>query len=1200
MSKEFNETLIRNLDAGFLYWKIKDDKIIKKYEYLKSKIKYANENGLKEKMLKEEVEELSKVIFSFSDKEIVLDSKDVRYRYTGTLADSLMSRKLRETAEVFDDNLAFRTVKGDGGRGTDYTDIIINLKFKSDVMIPDEGKVKRAYNPQTGKIENLPEKKMKKLISKKKLRQMAYKDGVMINGIHYVNYQRTSSKARTGNDLFIDERYFHIMEEWQNMGIPFRKMVRGGEETHADQLGKTDIVSIRSYQSLTSSSIIGTLSIDPDKILLIDDISGEYTMVCNVVKSVPDERESRLKVVKENYTQKTDLWDGQSLLDKKVFDRGKYFDRQSQKYYSYSDKGFMLLRNHFFKTAVFNTNLQNYYKDRFNGNDNPKVYDKYGEAFNPEDILMVTTKNSVKILKFADVICAYMISDDQKVMLRELEAPVIQLQKKQKEMRQCVITAKRNLTVLMKSDDTEIEDINKAELILQKETKKYNENYEKIQNEIISLMKPVKKEQERLTWRWYRDMLKSQNQKFGVCKYEKVSKFGDKQQLWYQVLGSLNLNKEKLWNIAEPQINEINLMKKHPAFFRHYLNFKENKRAGEAMMLALLSVNDDVSRTKWYADYRRSQISSILKKLYKGKVQLAHSDFCVLVGNPYEMLRASAGDKVTGSVLNGWECWCQRYKDGEELYGFRSPHICSGNSALLTNKKCDEWRWFNFTDRIIVVNFWGKGAFLSPRWNGCDTDSDSAYIGNEATLLNAVRETRDFLIPINSLKPEPKILEYTEENMATVDGQLCNDFIGKVCNLARDLQGFYWHLFNTGTEENKKKYLGMIYSDICLLEVLSNIAIDSAKRRYDINIASEIKLLKERPYMKIKGAIIANETLMIKRERYKRSLSEDTIKDYEDLVNLRNDTVETSKLAMIDQEIDKLLKTEDTYYVQPDFTKNLKANTKKISKGVWNEGEKKLYHQRQFVYEQEQKILKEKIYYGLESPMDLLAKVVNENINRCDRTKYITFVELLNKIPQGVKADYNRVNKIKEICLNGITRMNQVQRDYTSGKINFDEMYEEKCNIEQNIIYNLKYKDEAMADERKITEWDIHLLLRNVYDTHPKRDKHGKILKDENGKAMIVDKRDKDLIDARVGGLAIQWVYAAFPDVFIRAIKQNSGTVSSLAKIDLDNKTSSTDSDSQSDTQKMTADNDKTYILYGRKYKIVTEPYQIKKNPLSK
>ena len=230
MAEIYNEMLIRNVDCGVLYFQIKDDEAIKEYEDLKKeKNAIENSDSSDDKRLVEvqkRIEELSKGIFSMK-KPVKFSKKNNRFYYSGTIADSLMGRKLRQAAKDREEyDKVIRTV-GD----SDYTDLIINLKFKSDIMIPDDAPVK-VYDPETKSIVETDRKKMKRLISKKKLRRMAYKDGVTINGVHYVNYQRTSSKARMGNCLFIREDYFAVMDEWQNLGIPF------------SELKETDIVSI--------------------------------------------------------------------------------------------------------------------------------------------------------------------------------------------------------------------------------------------------------------------------------------------------------------------------------------------------------------------------------------------------------------------------------------------------------------------------------------------------------------------------------------------------------------------------------------------------------------------------------------------------------------------------------------------------------------------------------------------------------------------------------------------------------------------------------------------------------------------------------------------------------------------------------------------------------------------------------------------
>lgn len=1079
-----NEILIKNVDCGLLYFQIKDDVLIDRYESLKARKAELLEDSNKKAELEtvqKEIESVSQEIHSFKGKDIELASNDNRLRYSGSVTDSLMSRKLRTLASEKKDKTAFRTV-GE----SDYTDLIINVKFKQDIMIPDK-KPKMGYDTEKNKIVQLEGKKMKRFITKKKLRKMAYRDGLTINGIHYVNYQRTSSKARTGNCLFIDERYFDEMNEWQNLGIPFDKMIRSKE--HTNPFMDADIVGIRSYQSLTSSSIMGDMRIDPYSILLIDDVSGQYTMDCNVVKLVDKE----LKAVREPYTQVTDLWDGQSLLDSSLFKKGKYAVKKGNeiKVETYKDYGFILLRNHFFKTAVFNTNLQDYFAERFEGEENPVIYDSFGNPFNPQKVMMVTTRNSVKIFKFADIICAYCVPEREKTRLHELQ-----------EKLECA-----------------------------------NENEEK------SLKRELKKEQERLTWNWYRKKIK--NQKFGCCKTEHKSKFGDKQQLWYQVIGSLNFNKDELAALAKNQIDEINLMKEHVAWFKRQMGLKANENVGNSMMIEVLQVNDDVARTKWYVDYKRSQIASIIKRLVAGKLQIKNSDFCTLVANPYEMLRASCGDAIESSIINEFECYCTRYKDGEELYGMRSPHICTGNNALLKNTYRDEWKWFNFTDNILIINFWGKGAFLSPTWNGSDTDSDTAFIGNNHIILKKVKEALEkgnYLIPINAIPQTTKKYEFNNEEMAKVDGQLCNDFIGKICNLARDLQSLYFHLLNTGTDENKKKYLPMMYDDICILEVLSNVAIDSAKRRYEVNVESEMKKIKSRPYMTAQGAIFKNDSIIFKQKRYKKCLSENTIEQYNRLIAKRKQTDSEETIKEINQEIDKLLTTSDEYIKRPDFTKKLKSKPAKKKSKVMDKNNE-LNRKKQIALAEEEKMMKEKVYVRMQSPMDILNEILTDNIKRSPRTDFIqSFTEILQPIPKGVKADYNRINNIKRITFDGKNAINNLQNDLDAGRKSFDEFYEEKKLIEKDIVNEMR--------KYNVTEWDIHKLIRDVYDIHPLKDKHGKYVR-ENGKLKMVDKRDMELIPKKVGGLMLQWVYASHRDSFLKTIRDNGvGTVSYVAAYD--------------------------------------------------
>lgn len=237
---------------------------------------------------------------------------------------------------------------------------------------------------------------------------------------------------------------------------------------------------------------------------------------------------------------------------------------------------------------------------------------------------------------------------------------------------------------------------------------------------------------------------------------------------------------------------------------------------------------------------------------------------------------------------------------------------------------------------------------------------------------------------------------------------------------------------------------------------------------------------------------------------------------------------------------------EDVYMIRPDFTKDLKSQPKKTKRKKYEkEEQRELHRQKQKAYALEQKTLKEKLYKRLVSPMDLLKEVVYEHLERSPRTNYIDrFTDILAPIPQGVKMDYYRVEKIKEICLEAKKRMDCKQSEYDVGRISFDEMAEEKKAIQNDIINNLK--------NRKVTALEINKLIRDVYDEHPELNKHGRVIKLKNGKPKMTDARDQNLVKHESGGWMLQWLYSAHKDEFLKAIKQNKGEVSYVRRYNPD------------------------------------------------
>ena len=204
------------------------------------------------------------------------------------------------------------------------------------------------------------------------LRADLYKNGFYVDGIHYVRFKRSSGSSRVGKCLFINEKLYGRMHRWEKCGLTIR------------QGQKIDLAGWESSISLTCSSIIGTIEIKPENILLIDDYESVFEDDVIATRAIND----RLVSKPERVTISNKIWDGQSLIDISIM-------------CEYSKYGMILLRNRFFKSCSFNTNIQKWFAD--NGITDIKQLNGKTRAKNISDIKLITTPSSIKFLKFGDL-----------------------------------------------------------------------------------------------------------------------------------------------------------------------------------------------------------------------------------------------------------------------------------------------------------------------------------------------------------------------------------------------------------------------------------------------------------------------------------------------------------------------------------------------------------------------------------------------------------------------------------------------------------------------------------------------------------------------------------------------------------------------------------------------------------------------------
>lgn len=230
--------------------------------------------------------------------------------------------------------------------GNDYTLAVVNVKFNF------------IYKTENGKN-----------IKIRQLREYFYENGFYIDGIHYVRYKRSAGSSREGKCLFIDERLYKAMAKWSECGLK----------------PKTDLASWESYKALSLSSIKGAVNIPLEGILFVPDYKSTFT---DEVVSV-EIQDGTLTAAHKQTEITNDIWDGESLLDESVFQE------------NYADKHMLLLRNKFFKSCAFRTKMQKWFQDKNVTLKELKSRGFVTFATDINQIVMVTTPNSLKYLKFA-------------------------------------------------------------------------------------------------------------------------------------------------------------------------------------------------------------------------------------------------------------------------------------------------------------------------------------------------------------------------------------------------------------------------------------------------------------------------------------------------------------------------------------------------------------------------------------------------------------------------------------------------------------------------------------------------------------------------------------------------------------------------------------------------------------------------------
>ena len=277
-------------------------------------------------------------------------------------------------------------------------ELLLNDKFKLKKMIKKDSTDDEIdmINKQIKNIDkNIKDTQdMIKIISraldKKDIRNQLYQYGfnITINGKrkHFVRYKRSSGSARVGKCLFINADYAKKMIKWSFAGLPHKENQ------------EMDCASMESYISLPTSSCVNSevsrFTLKPENILLIDDGKSTFKDTVMATRLINEEYDKDGNVIGgdlDTNIEETEItnkiWDGESLLDKSIFEEC-----------GYGDKAILQIRKRMFKGIGINTDIQQFFKD----NNITKISQLNGKtiATDISQIKLITTPSSVKYLKF--------------------------------------------------------------------------------------------------------------------------------------------------------------------------------------------------------------------------------------------------------------------------------------------------------------------------------------------------------------------------------------------------------------------------------------------------------------------------------------------------------------------------------------------------------------------------------------------------------------------------------------------------------------------------------------------------------------------------------------------------------------------------------------------------------------------------------
>lgn len=333
---------------------------------------------------------------------------------------------------------------------------------------------------------------------------------------------------------------------------------------------------------------------------------------------------------------------------------------------------------------------------------------------------------------------------------------------------------------------------------------------------------------------------------FGIVKTAHQSKLGEVQRMSYQMINALdNSIMEK---VVQCSIDYIEKLKTDDDEFLKYLHDNYNFSNDYEVLISLCEQDRDFLRSEYFRDRKKNIIKNYILNFKNGKI-IQNADNLVIVGSPYAMLLHAVGENIENDDTFKYEegtiqCYTKRFKNDEYLACFRNPFNSKNNMGCLHNVYHEKFeKYFVFGKQIIAVNM--IHTDFQDRNNGSDQDSDSIYTTNQKEIVNYSKHCYlNYPTIVNNIPKEKNSYNNSLINYSNIDNNLAAAqlAIGESSNLAQICLTYTYNF-------NDQKYQDYV----CILSVLAQVAIDSAKRRFDIDLADEISRIKKGMNIKENG-----------------------------------------------------------------------------------------------------------------------------------------------------------------------------------------------------------------------------------------------------------------------------------------------------------------------------------------------------------